>query len=215
MFIPITTERPSRSFVQLIGFNTVQSWQLFEKQNQDEAKLMISHFNIAIKSAISKSQEIMAWRKIDPKKYNDYDIKRKPSPTQQNQIVKHQKLTNFEWLPTPITLSPTTVSTNELPSPVLPTPKISSTLQNNMSTQTDYTFYTNEVHLKEKKELLATITILTTQKKELEKAIGQYRAEQWKSLNTITKLSQRLQDLNQRVFVMIASINELVGPPMK
>jgi len=47
-----------KTFLELIGFTTPHAWELFCQENADESRMMASHFNIAMKVAVSKCQGI-------------------------------------------------------------------------------------------------------------------------------------------------------------
>lgn len=169
----LTMGDQSRTFINLLGFESIEAWNEFSQDNREESILIGTHFNIGIKGAIDQCKKIIAWRKIDLSKYNQKKRKN-PDPSDSTEIIKHPKLANFEWK---------TILEEKPSSPVSITSTVSTTKES--STQTDPpslpslpppTILT-ATYLKEKKINEAIITSLNFQIMQIQAQSTDYKHE--------------------------------------
>lgn len=157
-----------KTFLELIGFNSPDAWTEFCQQNPDESRMMASHFNIAMKVAVAKCHEIIAWRKLNIKKYNDNCKKRKfRSILDKPKSIPEdpQIITKLEFIPKKSpTESISTVST------ITPEKTIGQAFileTKTIETQTQEWPYNNMNWYKEKHDLYNTIKKLEKEKAQL------------------------------------------------
>jgi hypothetical protein len=108
--------------ILIVGYYFVKVLNRINVDNPDESKMMAAHFNIAMKAAVTKCQEILVWRKLDIKKYNNKSkvftkthIQKRPFKTILDEIVTiedPQKSTKMDFTsPTDSISTISTVST--------------------------------------------------------------------------------------------------------
>lgn|SRR4051812_22348739 len=200
----LTMEDQTKTFVELIGFTSIQAWNKFREENPEEAVMIGAHFNIGIKAAIDKSKGVLVWRKVDLKKYNTQ--KRPISPIRE--VVKHIKLDNFEWQ---------TVLDDRVPEiPYDPRTKSSPTSTVSTSydatTQTDYPV---DLHLKEKREMEDLIKVLKCSITGHQNQTAIYQFENMEMSRKIRLINNKLQDLYGSFGVILRDMCQHVTIPKK
>lgn len=203
----LTMEDQTKTFVELIGFTSIQSWNKFREENPEEAVMIGAHFNIGIKAAIDKSKGVLVWRKVDMKKYNN--LKRSISPIRLSRaVIKQPKLDNFEWQTVlddqvpEIPYDPRTKSS--------PTSTVSTTYD--ATTQTDYPV---DLHLKEKREMEDLIKVLKCSISGHQNQTAIYQFENMEMSRKIRLINNKLQDLYGSFGVILRDMCQHVTIPKK
>jgi hypothetical protein len=217
-----------KTFLELLGFDNPDGWTEFCKKNPDESRMMASHFNIAMKVAVAKCQEILAWRKLDVKKYNI--PKKRPFKSILDTKEDPQIITKLEFVPKKSpTESISTVSTTTPPqktetrnivyttpacntdpfkATIHPTPKAEQKafILEQKSTQT-YTWpYSNNNWYKEKHDMLNSIKRLENEKNQLSNLSIKYYNLLQTSNRKIEVIHKRFYDCNE---TLVKIINDL------
>jgi hypothetical protein len=176
----ITIRDQSRTFVNLLGFETQEAWEKFSNENKEEGILIGAHFNFCMKNAVEKCKNIINWKKFDIRKYNTVK-KRSTSPTTKA-IIKHPKLDNFEWK----TVMDSTVPEIPFDPRTRPPPTTSDS-----HTQTDLNVTSMELYEKEKKTMESIIQNQMYQIHHLQQLNGTYQ-------NNVTESNHKFKILHTK-----------------
>jgi hypothetical protein len=191
----------TRTFINLLGFESIESWEKFSSENREESIMIGAHFNIAIKAAIDKCKGVIGWRKIDLKKYNAVTKKRSPSPQPITKaVVKHAKLDNFSWSSILDQTDQKSSSSN--------TSTVSTS--NESSTQTEINMIALETHNKEKTTMESIIQNLNFQIIHIQGLNGTYQYESMENQRRFKTLYIKFQDMYTQMGKALLETNSLI-----